>query len=101
MAVATASFTHPSRLLAIGLSEYSAELARVVNPCFYPSTPIPGRESVRACSSLRHPRVQPRAPAVEREVVPRVREPGEADSSTQELAGLIEHALLDDLVRTQ
>jgi len=38
---------------------------------------------------------------VEREVVRRAREPDEADSSTQELAALIEHALLDDLVRTQ
>jgi hypothetical protein len=35
----------------------------------------------------------------ERAVVRGHREPGEADSSTQELAALVEHALLDDLVR--
>jgi hypothetical protein len=35
---------------------------------------------------------------VERAIVRRHRAPGEADSSTQELAALVEHALLDYLV---
>ncbi len=38
---------------------------------------------------------------VERLVVRRHRAPGESDSSTQKLAALVEHALFDNLVRTQ
>src|SRR4030095_1278801 len=45
------------------------------------------------------PGVEPRAQRPERAVVRGHRAPGEADSGTEELAALVEHALFDDLVR--
>src|SRR6266849_11182815 len=47
------------------------------------------------------PRVEPGAQRVERAIVRGHGAPGEADSSTQELAPLVEHALLDHLVRPE
>jgi hypothetical protein len=47
------------------------------------------------------PGVEPGAQRPECSVVRRHRAPGEADSRTQELAALVEHALLDHLVRSR
>jgi hypothetical protein len=47
------------------------------------------------------PGVEPGAQRPERAVVRRHRAPGEADCRAEELAALVEHALLDDLVRPQ
>jgi hypothetical protein len=44
------------------------------------------------------PRVQPRAESPEGTVVRRSRKPGEAERRHQELAALVEHGLLDDLI---
>src|SRR4030095_3723886 len=47
------------------------------------------------------PGVEPGSQRMERAVVRRPGKPGEAERCSQELAALVEHALLDDLVRTQ
>src|SRR4029450_1793300 len=47
------------------------------------------------------PRVKPRAQRPECSVVRRHRAPGEPDRSTQKLAALVEHGLLDGLVRLE
>jgi hypothetical protein len=47
------------------------------------------------------PRVEPEAQRPERQVVRGPGKPGEADSRTQELAALVEHALVDHLVRSR